>query len=140
MNREKESSKKYPIREILERIAIIVEEEERGNVSSFSRKIGLSNQTVDNYLKGREPKISFITSICEAYKIKPDWLLLGNGSKKADKEEILEEINRWIKETGGENTNWFENMFIVAFPQFVKWQEKEKKERNNIEVTNEKIA
>ena len=58
---------------LLERVA-----ELRGDmsVSAFSRKIGLNQKSVDQYVKGeRKPSAEFIFAVCSKCDVSADWLL-----------------------------------------------------------------
>ena len=138
------SMNKETIVEISDRINTLVENREKGNVKLFSEKIGFNNQTVTNYLKGREPKISFITAVCNIYEVNPNWLLTGKGNKNTRKKEYLSEIDEWlteIKKIEPGRETWFEYQFEDAFPAFKEWKErKENSEGGLSEFPNSKVV
>lgn len=45
------------------------------SVAAFARSISIPQQTMDRYLKGREPPIDVIIQLCLVYKVSSDWLL-----------------------------------------------------------------
>lgn len=45
------------------------------SVTSFARSIGVAQQTLDNYLRGRDPKASFVYRLCLELGVSADWLL-----------------------------------------------------------------
>ena len=45
------------------------------NTAAFGRSVGLNQQTMDRYLKGREPPIGVIRQLCMVYGVSADWLL-----------------------------------------------------------------
>ena len=45
------------------------------NTASFARSIGINQQTMDRYLKGREPPIGVIRQLCTVYGVSANWLL-----------------------------------------------------------------
>lgn len=49
----------------------------RGNsgVTEFARLLGVRQQTLSNYVKGREPPASFVKLVCEKMCVSADWLL-----------------------------------------------------------------
>lgn len=45
------------------------------STAAFGRSVGLNQQTMDRYLKGREPPIGVIQQLCVVYGVSADWLL-----------------------------------------------------------------
>ena len=45
------------------------------NTAAFARSIGINQQTMDRYLKGREPPIGVVQQLCVSYGVSADWLL-----------------------------------------------------------------
>ena len=46
------------------------------SVTSFARRIGMTQQTVDNYISGRQkPSMAFLYNICCNASVSADWLL-----------------------------------------------------------------
>ena len=45
------------------------------STASFARTVGLNQQTMDRYIKGREPPIGVIQKLCSVYEVSADWLL-----------------------------------------------------------------
>lgn len=45
------------------------------NTAAFGRSVGLNQQTMDRYLKGREPPIGVIRKLCVVYGVSADWIL-----------------------------------------------------------------
>jgi transcriptional regulator with XRE-family HTH domain len=45
------------------------------NKSEFSRFLGVKQQTLDNYLNGRIPKLDFVVVVCKKCDVTSDWLL-----------------------------------------------------------------
>ena len=42
----------------------------------FAAKLGMTQQTVDLYLKGaRKPSLEFVFRLCKAYNVSADWLI-----------------------------------------------------------------
>lgn len=55
----------------------------------IAKTCGVSDRSVGNYLgSDRIPRIEFILRFCEAYKVNPNWLLLGEGTPFRDEEEF----------------------------------------------------
>lgn len=76
--------------------------------------------------------------IGKKYNLSTDWILDGVERRRVG---LLDEIDQWIKETGGKNTDWFENMFKAAFPMFDKWKRgKEESEDDILGDQSSKIA
>lgn len=56
----------------------------------FSQLISISQSALVSYERGeREPPAAAIASVCEAYNVSPDWLLLGRGVPYRDEEILL---------------------------------------------------
>ena len=53
----------------------LLELKKEQSVAAFARSIGVPQQTMDRYLKGREPPIDVIVQLCLVYKVSADWLL-----------------------------------------------------------------
>lgn len=49
----------------------------RGNnsVTEFARILGVRQQTLNNYVNGREPPAAFVKLVCEKMCVSSDWLL-----------------------------------------------------------------
>jgi transcriptional regulator with XRE-family HTH domain len=45
------------------------------NTSEFARFLGVKQQTLDNYIKGRKPSVEFIVTLCNKCGKSADWLL-----------------------------------------------------------------
>ena len=61
------------MKEIITRIITLKKDR---NVSEFSRFLGLSQRTVDSYLRGeRKPSIELVFRVCEKCNVSSDWLL-----------------------------------------------------------------
>ena len=45
------------------------------STAAFGRSVGLNQQTMDRYLKGREPPIGVIQQLCVVYGVSANWLL-----------------------------------------------------------------
>ncbi|MBR3087252.1 MAG: helix-turn-helix transcriptional regulator [Kiritimatiellae bacterium] len=45
------------------------------STSSFARAAGISQQNMDRYLKGREPTLGAIITLCRNLGVSADWLL-----------------------------------------------------------------
>lgn len=46
------------------------------SVKQFASKLGMTQQTVDLYMKGaRKPSLEFVNNICLCFKVSADWLL-----------------------------------------------------------------
>ena len=57
-------------------ISRIVDLKKGLTTKEFSRKLGMTQQTVDLYLKGeRKPSLEFIYNICRSFGVSADWLL-----------------------------------------------------------------
>lgn len=41
-------------------------------------------ETVRRYLQGQSPSVEFVTALCDAFGVNPDWLLRGHGPMKAE--------------------------------------------------------
>lgn len=49
-------------------------------------------ETVRRYMQGQAPSVEFVTALCDAFGVNPDWLLRGRGPMKA--EDALSEALR----------------------------------------------
>ena len=56
------------------------------NVSEFARFLGMKQQTLDNYIKGRIPSVEFVVRLCSKCCVSADWLL-GLESDNVPKEQ-----------------------------------------------------
>jgi len=57
-------------------ISRVIELKNGVTTKEFSRKLGMTQQTVDLYLKGeRKPSLEFIYNICCSFNVSADWLL-----------------------------------------------------------------
>ena len=45
------------------------------SVRAFAMSVGVPQQTMDRYLKGREPSLDVIEQLCLVYSCSADWLL-----------------------------------------------------------------
>lgn len=41
-------------------------------------------ETVRRYMQGQAPSVEFVTALCDAFGVNPDWLLRGRGPVKAE--------------------------------------------------------
>ena len=64
------------------------------SLRKFAEKLSMSTSTVAEYMKGREPPVSFVVRICERFEVSPSWLLLGTSAdaNRATSQEIAEVI------------------------------------------------
>lgn len=60
------------------------------SVAEFARILGVRQQTLNNYMNGREPPAAFVVLVCEKMNLSADWLL---GLK--DNNECSGDINKW---------------------------------------------
>ena len=62
---------------IFEQVIERIKQEIKGeSIYSFSKRIGISQQTVDCYINGkRKPSLDFIYRVCSTYGVSSDWLL-----------------------------------------------------------------
>lgn len=68
--------------------------------TEFSQAIGISQSALVSYERGeREPPAAAVASVCETYRISPDWLLLGRGVPYRDDDiQLVERALRLAKE------------------------------------------
>ena len=58
---------------IIERIKSV---QKAQSTASFAKTLGMTQQTVDQYLKGKnKPSLEFIINVCTAFTVSSDWLL-----------------------------------------------------------------
>jgi transcriptional regulator with XRE-family HTH domain len=72
------------------RIKHIVDTLYGGNKSKMATEIGIDEANIRNYIKGTEPKATFIEKILEKTEINIEWLLTGKG--EIQKENVKNEI------------------------------------------------
>ena len=66
----------------LDRLLLIIEEQEGGKHTVFARKAGVHPGTFQNYVNGkRKPNYEALLSICETFNVNLNWLLTGKGPK-----------------------------------------------------------
>lgn len=59
--------------EIIERVKTVQKSQ---STASFAKSLGMTQQTVDQYLKGKnKPSLEFIMNICTVFTVSSDWLL-----------------------------------------------------------------
>jgi transcriptional regulator with XRE-family HTH domain len=73
------STTKITIGEITKRLLLLVEEQSGGNVTKFSKKVGVSQATLHNYIKGRTPSAESLYNICNSCGVSLNWLIAGLG-------------------------------------------------------------
>lgn len=70
---------------INERIALIISEFKYKSKRSFAERIGLAQTSLNDVLRGAEPKFSTLNKILKAEPlISPEWLLTGDGPMLKD--------------------------------------------------------
>lgn len=50
----------------------------------IARLTASSAETARRYLKGSPPSVAFIRRLCDAYRLRADWLIFGTGPKHRD--------------------------------------------------------
>lgn len=56
----------------------IIETRENGKAVDFARRIGISEQRLNNYLHGRRsPDIELVATICRTYDVTIEWFIYG---------------------------------------------------------------
>ena len=60
------------------------------SVAEFARILGVRQQTLNNYMNGREPPASFVATVCEKMNLSADWLL-----GLTDNNERGGDANKW---------------------------------------------
>ena len=45
------------------------------SVAEFARLLGVRQQTLNNYMNGREPPAAFVALVCKTMNVSADWLL-----------------------------------------------------------------
>ena len=61
-------------------LARVVELKKTQSTAAFAKSIGIPQQTMDRYLKGRTPPIDVVRKLCLVYGVSSDWLLgIGDG-------------------------------------------------------------
>lgn len=73
------------------RINEIALEEFNDNNSKFAKEMGTSEANIRNYRSNTLPKVDFIIKIVEKLELNFEWLLTGNGNKRAVKYRELSE-------------------------------------------------
>ncbi len=77
---------------------------------------GIHPETVRRYMQGQAPSIEFVSRLCGALKLNPEWILLGKGPQKAadllaetlrgaDPSELLSAIAKTLEELTDRVTN-----------------------------------
>lgn len=77
---------------------------------------GIHPETVRRYMQGQAPSIEFVSRLCGAMKLNPEWMLLGKGPQKAadlrvetlrgaDPSELLAAIAKTLEELTERVTN-----------------------------------
>ena len=67
------------IQNLGDRILFLVKKFEGGNQKAFANKCSISPNTLNRYINGRDPKVSYLIPIWENYNINLHWLLTGDG-------------------------------------------------------------
>lgn len=62
---------------ICDRIAWILDNRCKGNLSQMARELELHEATLRSYVNGRVPKANILTKIVETYDIDGNWILTG---------------------------------------------------------------
>ncbi len=65
----------------LERLNILITENEAGKHTVFARNSGIKAGTFQNYINGRKPSFDALLNICETYNVNLNWLIAGAGPK-----------------------------------------------------------
>lgn len=55
-----------------------------GSGNELSRLSGIPRRSLENYLKGREPKAAQLAAIARAASVSLDWLITGEGARRLD--------------------------------------------------------
>lgn len=85
------STAKTTISEITGRLNQVVDELAGGNVTAFAKKIGVSQATLHNYMKGRTPSTESLYNICNKCGVNLNWLVTGQGSQYISETPIAPE-------------------------------------------------
>lgn len=75
------STKKETNIDIAGRLLALIKDQANGNAALFAKKAGVLPATLHNYLKGREPSTSTLSSICKIFNVNLNWLITGCGGK-----------------------------------------------------------
>ncbi len=65
----------------LDRLNILVSENEAGKHTVFAKNAGINVATFQNYINGRKPSFDAMLHICETYNVNLNWLVAGKGPK-----------------------------------------------------------
>ena len=103
------------------------------NTKKAAELTDIPYRTLQNYLLNlREPTVTNLVKIATRLGINLHWLLTGEGSmwaKKEDKvgkEKFIDWINHFYETASEKEINWFEVQFEKCFPEFREWKEKRK--------------
>lgn len=132
------------------------------NITSFCNQFGIHRNTLPRYESGeRLPDAGFLKSLCEAYSLHADWLLLGEGPKHWGEEQeqqatpttngnghqvshledpFITDIKLFLNEMTGKDPewrSWFKMELIRKIDIFREWlEEKQKKVNSDNSKTN----
>jgi transcriptional regulator with XRE-family HTH domain len=58
------------------------------SLKDFSGLAGISKASLDNYQRGENyPSTKFLQHICQQYQLNPEWVLMGTGPKKGQRDQ-----------------------------------------------------
>lgn len=63
---------------VIKSMRAIIDSRENGRAVDFARRIGISEQRLNNYLHGRRsPDIELVADICRIYNVSIEWFIYG---------------------------------------------------------------
>lgn len=123
------------------RLLFLINKHSEGNVSAFSKLVGISSATFYRYVEqGFITKTAHIISICNKCLVSTDWLLTGkddsklNNSKDSKKKyNITSLLDEWIDEDK-RRENLLELKIERHIPEFKEWIDGNESEEEGTET------
>ncbi len=100
------------------------------NMSQLGEIVGVSQSCVSKKKKKDIFPLEWADKISKKYNILSDWILTGEGPKKADSEDALRknkflvQVAEWLEDITRRDPRkeiWFEIQFEKSFPEFKNW-------------------